>query len=366
MTCLCWIFLTRLVITHGHLRPELDTGRRDVSKIAGQNSKRSNNESSIGRKFFDWVNESQAVGHHRPQGRKLSAENTEQTFENGSANAERGICVMIRACQRDRLLLPVLLTELCNAQMKQTDGFYQFQFFVFSTDDEKKLDGDFIDAAKQALESTPCAGSMEKLSWPNGPQPSNETFGYDMTNLAYAEILGRERTRTHPQCAYFITTNADNMYNEHLFESTEPLLRERNDLVCFDFVLNHRRGRPGHVVEEMTFFQLLAASARALFNQFTGFLGIGSRNQTIEKIPRQVVSVGMQREFVDLGSCFVSGKIVKDLFTENNGSVFKPYSSDSSFYGGWYSSDWSFYEQILKRVPRPSVELVHEVLQIHQ
>lgn len=228
------------------------------------------------------------------------------------------ICVVMRTCPRDSLALRVSLLSLCNAQAQQADGYYRFHFFVVNTD--PKMDDSFISAAEQEVASSPCAGSMTKLSFPNATKPDPKMYGYDRTNQAFDQIFAREETPTFSDCAYFLTTNSDNMYNEHLLENTGKLLRAGRDLVCFDFVTNHERA--GHQ-------------------------------------QRQTISVALKRASVDLGSCFMSSQAVMMASGSEKGHT-TLYSPD------WYAADWNLIEKIVNRVPSDRVALVHEVLQIHQ
>lgn len=230
-----------------------------------------------------------------------------------------GICVVMRTCPRDSLALRASLLALCNAQKKQADAYYHFHFFVVNTD--PNMDDAFISAASETLVNTPCKGSVEKLSRPDSTKPDPGKYGYDITNQAYSDVFARQKNAGLSECAYFLTTSSDNMYNEHLLESTGKLLREGNDLVCFDFVSNHQwPGSP----------------------------------------PRQQKSVQLKHGQVDLGSCFISGKVLTDVF-EN-----EMLHGASLFTGPWWNADWHLYEKILRRVPKPRTAIIHEVLQLHQ
>jgi hypothetical protein len=83
-------------------------------------------------------------------------------------------------------------------------------------------------------------GDERLVSGPNAPKAfESNTWGYEATNHALNELL---QAGTKNPCAYFLFTNADNLYARTFLETGMPAMAQNRDLIGFNFVTRYVQG----------------------------------------------------------------------------------------------------------------------------
>jgi len=155
-------------------------------------------------------------------------------------------------------------------------------------------------------------GDSRISNGPSSPEAfSSNTWGYEATNYAIEEMF---RTRKVP-CEYFLFTNADNLYARAFLKTGLPGMRSGLDLLGSNFVTRYLQPT-GH-----------------------------------EHMP--MLDAGFTKSHIDLGAVLVSAKPLKAANIR-----FKPEND--------ITTDWSFFETILKRSHGKSSDFYSELNFIHQ
>eukprot|EP00578_Thalassiosira_sp_NH16_P025891 CAMPEP_0181089152 /NCGR_PEP_ID=MMETSP1071-20121207/7153_1 /TAXON_ID=35127 /ORGANISM="Thalassiosira sp., Strain NH16" /LENGTH=668 /DNA_ID=CAMNT_0023171087 /DNA_START=115 /DNA_END=2121 /DNA_ORIENTATION=+ len=269
---------------------------------------------------------------------------------NGLASAHR-ICVIVRTHPHQADLLPITLLSLTQQSYTTSaqhnsynndEGDVALSIFVVNTDPINYAEFAFMQNAANDANRRVGHAAVTVL----GPSfhttelpPVKNVFGYDVTDRVLDMLLLTEnhpKYHEDPKCTHFMFTNGDNFYPQNLLESILPAMKIGKQLIAWDFITHHKR-------------------------------------------KSNVISVEIKRRFVDLGAVLVTREAI--LNTEEGVSIISETESDAQVMGRMmhkrflpngiqtsdiFARDYFFFKEIYDQVGKENVEIIHQVLFVHQ
>jgi len=156
--------------------------------------------------------------------------------------------------------------------------------------------------------------SAHLLEPPFDPEPS--FYGYDATDWALDTLLASG------SCTHFLFTNGDNYYLPSLVEEVAKEIEKEKLFIAWDFLTHHPRK------------------------------------------DSNVITVRLQRQFIDLGSFVVSASV---LVTSDFVAKFMPFGDGTG--GDFFARDWHFVKSVtdyIERTHEDKISLIHRVLFSHE